>query len=116
MGAGRQDMKNEYGVTLDSNGYAPSIIPDPMPEIQYCGCYVCGIGGDLARHEVFPGTFRTNSKRYGLWINLCPRCHEAVHKHQDDHTALKKVAQKVAMNYYGWTVDDFRKRFGKNWL
>ena len=109
-------MTNEYGVKLDSNQYAPSIMPDPMPEVQYRGCYVCGIGGDLARHEVFPGTYRTNSKRYGLWINLCPRCHEAVHKHQDDHTALKKVAQKVAMNYYNWTVDDFRKRFGKNWL
>lgn len=109
-------MKNEYGAELDSNGYAPSIMPDPLPEVYYGGCYVCGVGGDLARHEVFPGPYRTNSKRYGLWINLCPKCHELVHKVGGDQRELKKKAQLVAENYYGWTTEEFRRHFGKNWL
>lgn len=29
---------------------------------------------------------------------------------------LKVICQERAMEYYGWSVDDFRKTFGKNFL
>lgn len=29
---------------------------------------------------------------------------------------LKRLAQQKAMEYYGWTIEDFRAIFGKNYL
>lgn len=53
-------MTNEYGVTLDRNGYAPSIVQD----IE--GCYYCATRcGKLDRHEVFHGASRKNQRRWG---------------------------------------------------
>ena len=109
-------MTNEYGAQIDRNGYAPSIMGDLLPDVNFCGCFVCGVGGDLARHEIFPGPYRTNSKRYGLWVNLCPRCHDVWHKTGGEQRNMKKYAQTVAMKHYGWTVRDFRRHFGKNWI
>lgn len=60
---------NEYGVKLDSNGYAPSIL-NQQPTCLICGRY------HTARHEVFYGPYRDKSKRLGLWANLCPWCHQ----------------------------------------
>lgn len=53
-------MKNEYGVTLDCNGYAPSIVQD------IAGCYYCATQcGKLDRREVFHGASRKNQRRWG---------------------------------------------------
>lgn len=42
--------RNEYGVKLDSNGYAPSIL-SKSPTCLICGRY------RTARHEVFFGPY-----------------------------------------------------------
>lgn len=105
-------MKNEYGVTLDRNGYAPSVMQSPL-----C-CFWCGrTGGKLDRHEVFHGAYREKSKALGLWVNLCHGCHMELH-HKDARldAAVKQLGQRVAMQHYGWDVDDFRRVFGKNYL
>ena len=106
--------KNEYGVKLDSNGYAPSIVPG-HGEWQ---CYGCGRNRQLERHEIYGGAFRRKSKEYGLWVHLCPDCHregnEAVHK--TGGYSLKAEGEIAAPTTYGWTVDEFRRRFGKNYL
>lgn len=103
-------MKNEYGVRLDSNGYAPSIMD------QRGGCYVCGEWGDLARHEVFHGFNRQKSKAYGLWVLVCPKCHDEIHmKRHGIDGALKHRACKAAKEFYNWTDEDFRQRFGKDY-
>ena len=61
---------NEYGEKLDSNGYAPSILHDKPV------CLICGRYG-TARHEVYFGSaYRAKSKRLGLWVTLCPWCHQ----------------------------------------
>ena len=104
-------MKNEFGVKLDSNGYAPSIMMDCE------GCYCCGKMGDLARHEVFHGPNRTKSKALGCWVNLCPTCHDKVHtKNPEMDWQLHWEGQIKAMEYYGWSIKDFRKRFGKSYV
>ena len=105
-------MKNEYGVPLDSNGYAPSLF-----DIYSSECYVCGKKTDLQRHEVFHGPNRTRSKALGLWAVLCAGCHMRLH-HRDSSLDwwLKEYGQRIAMSHYGWGVDDFRQRFGKNYL
>lgn len=106
-------MKNIYGVKLDRNGYAPSIL-----SVGNYECFVCGTGGDLARHEVYYGTaYRSRSKELGLWVNVCPECHAEIHDKVDDlDKQLKKITQMKAMLHYGWSVEEFRNRFGKNWL
>lgn len=109
---------NEYGVPLDRNGYAPSILQTGE------GCFLCRCCGGLDpldRHEVFGGANRAKSKRLGLWVNLCHhRCHifgsEAVHRSADTALGLKRAAQRAAMAHYGWTEDDFRLQFDKSYL
>ena len=62
-------MTNEYGVKLDSNGYAPSIV-----QYDVDACYICyGCREKLDRHEIYGGANRQKSKRLGLWVTLCIR-------------------------------------------
>lgn len=105
-------MTNDYGVTLDRNGYAPSIIPSDE------GCYWCGAtGGKIDRHEIFHGAYRKKSKALGLWVNLCHDCHMTLHHTDAAMDAMTKTAgQFCAMSRYGWDVDDFRLNFGKNYI
>lgn len=108
-------MTNEYGAELDCNGYAPSIVNDG----DFCFCCLKGgsaFGANLARHEIFGGSRREKSKRLGLWVLLCPRCHEAMHTDARRGKALKSLGQMQAMQYYGWTTDKVREIFGKSYL
>lgn len=105
-------MKNEYGVPLGRNGYAPSIVQD------IAGCYYCAARcGKLDRHEIYHGAYRTKSKALGLWVTLCPDCHMTLH-HSDAalDALLKRQGQRAAMQHYGWDVDEFRAHFGKNYI
>ena len=84
-------------------------------------CYICGRTEWIERHHIFNGTAnRKKSEKYGLTVHLCHWCHNeppnGVHYNQETDTRLKQIGQKAAMDEYGWTVDDFRKVFGKNYL
>ena len=107
-------MKNEYGERLDRNGYAPSIIPG-HDEYRCKLCARNGMADHLDRHEIFGGANREKSKRYGLWVYLCGwSCHRGnngVHRNRALDLALKREAQQMAMERYGWTVDEFRAIF-----
>ena len=64
---------------------------------------------------------RNKSERYGLFVYLHHnRCHifgeGAVHKNARINRKLQAFAQKKAMEIYGWSVEDFIKIFGKNYL
>ena len=104
-------MKNEYGTTLDRNGYAPTI----MQRAERC--YMCGRSGILQRHEIYGNAFRDKSKALGLWIWLCPDCHNEVHfVHADRKLELREHGQKQAQKYYGWNDNEFREKFGRCYL
>jgi hypothetical protein len=110
---------NEFGAKLDRNGYAPSIL---TCHDEY-HCKLCGRNGmrdPLDRHEIFGGGLREKSKRYGLWVHLCGwSCHrgdKGVHRDRELDLALKREAQRAAMERYGWSVDDFRALFRNNYL
>ena len=87
-------------------------------------CWLCGRNGNgdpLDKHHIFNGPYRKKSEKYGLVVYLChERCHEfgseAVHRNADNMRKLKQWGQKKAMIKNGWTVDDFREVFGKNYL
>lgn len=105
-------MTNEYGAALDRNGYAPSLLSKSPPRCFLCGCAT----GKLDRHEIYGGACRQKSKRLGLWVPLCRKCHEKAHKDRDVNLRLKRLGQRLAEATYDWTRDEFRREFGRNWL
>lgn len=98
---------------MDKNGYNPSLLPsEPLNS-----CLLCGIRGDVARHEIFAGASRRDKcKRYGLWVTLCPSCHEKVHRSDKRYIGLKREAQRRGMKAHGWTTEQFIAMFGRNYL
>lgn len=101
-------------VTIDRNGYAPSIM---QSDTSYC--FRCGrTTGKLDRHEPFGSALRSKSKRYGMWCMLCHEtCHLGiVHRIPAENAKLREIAQKAAMKEYGWTTEDFIREFGRNYL
>jgi len=75
----------------------------------------------LVRHEIFFGTgFRQKSIRLGLVAFLTPEMHNmgtyGVHNYHENDLTLKCAGQRAAMDYYGWSTEEFIKNFGKNYL
>lgn len=92
----------------NNNGYRPSIIAT-----EDGVCMLCGLCTSTARHEIFYGTGeRALSKKYGLWVNLCPRCHARVHadKQGEANKALQKIAISAWLRH-GGTLSDFKRLF-----
>ncbi len=86
-------------------------------------CYLCGRNANadyfgLDEHHVFGAANKNKSEHYGLKVYLChDSCHlNGVHKHANINKALKAEVQEKAMEHYGWSVKEFRKIFGKNYL
>jgi hypothetical protein len=72
-------------------------------------------------HHVFGAVNRKKSERYGLKVYIHHnKCHifgeNSVHKNTEVDKALKRIAQKRAMQHYGWTIEQFREIFGKNYI
>ena len=93
-----------------------------MEEIKTC--WLCGKNGNgdpLDKHHVFGGAYRDKSERYGLTVYLCHNsCHifgpYAAHRNAGTRLALRRWAQKKAMEDNNWTTEDFLREFGKNYL
>lgn len=105
-------MKNDYGETLDRNGYAPSLVNWPGEN-----CFICGkTNRPLQRHEVYHGPYRSKSKALGCWVPICDECHTKVHAGYNrlDYR-LKLLFQKKATEKYGWSENQFREVFGKSY-
>ena len=74
-----------------------------------------------ARHECFFGTRnRKKSIEDGLVVFLTPELHNmsnmGVHFNWDFNLRIKEEAERVWLKYYNKTIDDFRERYGKNYL
>ena len=87
-------------------------------------CWLCGRNGQtdpLDKHHIFGGANRTKSEQYGAWVYLChSRCHEngpeSVHKNAATAQRLHEFGQQLLMEENGWTAEDFRLEFGRNYL
>ena len=83
-------------------------------------CYICKKNDLLVKrdalHEVFFGSNRLISIKYGLVIPLCVEHHREMHKNHDWQEYWHIVGQKAFMNYYNKSVDEFIEVFGKNYL
>lgn len=88
-------------------------------EIKHCR--VCGVKNNLHLHHIFFGKNRKKADQDGLTIWLCYEHHEGTngvhgkngHKLDEE---LKKNAEQRWCEYYNKNADEFRKRYGKNYL
>ena len=87
-------------------------------------CFLCGrngCGDPLDKHHIFAGANRKKSEKYGLCVYLCHnRCHEngpeAAHRNRETMQKLHEYGQRLAMEEQGWTVEEFRLEFGRNYI
>lgn len=100
---------------------AKSIIQADRTHCYMCGRNACADYFGLEEHHVFGGYgVRPISEKYGLKVYLCHSCHNeppnGVHQNKENRLALQAKVQEVAMEYYGWSVEDFRERIGQSYL
>ena len=84
-------------------------------------CYICGTNQNLHLHHVIFGKNRRKADDDGLTVYLCYYHHEGtdgVHglKGHELDMKLKMIAEQRWLEFYNKTVDDFIKRYGKNYL
>ena len=87
-------------------------------------CFLCGRNGasdPLDKHHIFNGALRPKSEKYGLYVYLChDRCHifgkHSAHRYPDTRLLLQQYGQRKAMQEQGWTIEEFRREFYKNYL
>lgn len=84
-------------------------------------CYLTGTTINLHEHHIFFGRgLRKLSEKYGLKIWLKAELHnmsdQGVHFNKELDLSIKQMAQKKAMEHYGWTVEEFIKIFGKSYI
>ena len=87
-------------------------------------CFLCGRNGTtdpLDAHHIFGGANRKLSEKYALVVPLCHnRCHEngkdAVHRNAATAQALHEFGQRLCMERMGWSIEEFRAVFGRNYL
>ena len=75
----------------------------------------------LDEHHVYNGSNRSNSEKYGLKVYLHhSKCHifgkQSVHGNAEINKAVKAQVQRIEMEHYGWSVEDFRAIFGKSYI
>lgn len=96
----------------DSNGYAPSLF-----NTEDGVCYVTGIRGHTARHEIFGAANRDKSKEDGLWIHISPAAHDYLHSHKQEMAWLQMKAEALWLaDDWSRTVQDFYNRYLKNYI
>ena len=84
-------------------------------------CYICGTTQWLEEHHIFEGTAnRKLSEKYGLKIWLCHRHHnevpDGIHFDKWLRDRVKQNTQKLFMEYYNKTEEEFIKIFGRSYL
>ena len=92
-----------------------------MAHLRHGICWCCGRNGSADPLDIFGGAYRKKSEKLGLVVQLCHHdCHifgeDAVHRNHDVMLELKMWGQRKAMRENGWTIDDFRREFGHNYL
>lgn len=91
---------------------------------MYKKCFLCGRNGNgdrLELHHIFGSANRDKSDKYGLTVYLCgERCHRlgrlSVHQNAEVMEYVHKYGQRKAMAEQGWTKEEFREIFGRNYL
>lgn len=84
-------------------------------------CLICGATQNLHIHEVFFGSKnRKNSIEEKLCVSLCAYHHnasnEGAHFNKELDLKIKRWAEEIWLKHNNKTIEDFIKKFGKNYL
>lgn len=83
-------------------------------------CLICHSNVWLEWHHVFGAALKKKSEKYKLMVRLCHYCHNeppyGVHQNSEIRHKLQAYAQGKAMVHYGWSEEDFRREFYKNYM
>lgn len=84
-------------------------------------CWVCGTIYNLHLHHTLYGVRnRKKADQDGLVVWLCGKHHnqsnDGVHFNKELDTRLKEISEQAWLDHYGKTVEDFIKRYGKNYI
>lgn len=82
-------------------------------------CFFCGSTRDIEIHHALHGPNRKKADEDGLVVPLCRMHHIELHFGAEGHKldeTLKKAAQYAWMTTYGKNVEEWRDRYGKNYL
>ena len=93
-----------------------SIIPNDNEYCYICKKFgICAIGTDV-HHMIFGQANRKLADEDGLTVHLCHSHHMALHQKGYFKEDLQQLAELTWLEYYSKTVDDWIKRYGKNYL
>ena len=79
-------------------------------------CVLCGTKHGLHTHHIYPGAFRNASEKYGLTIRLCWQCHTMTHNKPELMKYWQEKYQRLAMEHYNWSIDEWIDHIGKNFI
>lgn len=83
-------------------------------------CYNCGSSNWIQIHHIFGASNRNKSTKDGLVIPLCQHCHldqkDGIHFNKEFRLSIQKLAEKIWIDYYDKTIEDFIERYGRNYL
>lgn len=100
-----------------------SIIADDRED----ACHYCGRVGQMHKHHIFGGANRKWSEKYGLFIHLCPECHNmsdySVHFNKDIMDSYHRLGQSSFELWYATKHSashaearaEFMRIFGRNY-
>lgn len=84
-------------------------------------CYICHTTRGLHKHHIFYGIAnRSKSEADGCYCYLCYLHHNGstygVHFNRELDLRLKRECERAYLSVHNATVEDFIKRYGKNYL
>ena len=83
-------------------------------------CLICDTTQNIHIHEVFYGRNRQKSIEDGCCVYLCGRHHNqsnaGVHFNKELDLRIKQLMETFWLEYYNKAIDDFIKRYGRNYL
>ena len=83
-------------------------------------CYITGDTYNLHEHHVFGGIYKAASDRLGLKIYLRADWHNmadyGIHFDKELRERIQDEVQRFAMEYYGWTEEQWIIEVGRSFL
>ena len=89
---------------------------EPLLITEKGQCFSCGKQGYTHKHHIFGAANRDRSEAAGLYIYLCPACHQASHTNRKIDLKYKRAGQMAWMVRNEKKTDDFIQEFGKSYL
>lgn len=87
-------------------------------------CFFCDSLYNLDKHHCLHGTARRRlAEEDGLWVYLCRRHHEKVHRNREMDLTIQRLAEWAWLDANGYIddgvpypegIEEFIKRYGKN--